>query len=106
MLHQQGYSVFLEIGAQSTLVEQGRQCIGEESIWLPTLVWDKDDRQSLLESLRALYLHGVDVTWAGFDQGNTRRRIACPTYPFQRQRCWFAAAPSRPMLQKRSEKLL
>ncbi|MFY0578792.1 hypothetical protein ACN28S_34940 [Cystobacter fuscus] len=43
----------------------------------------------MLETLGALYVRGVEVDWAAFDTPHARRRIALPTYPFQRQRYWL-----------------
>ncbi|HTP33434.1 MAG TPA: thioester reductase domain-containing protein, partial [Candidatus Acidoferrales bacterium] len=47
---------------------------------------------SLLESLGEMYLEGCEVDWAAFDRPYARRRIALPTYPFQRERHWHEAA--------------
>jgi len=50
----------------------------------------------LLKTLGALYVKGVEVDWAAFDAPYPRRRVALPTYPFQRQRYWLTppAGPS------------
>ena len=37
---------------------------------------------------RRLFVNGVNVDWAAFDRGYSRRRVALPTYPFQRQSYW------------------
>ncbi len=41
----------------------------------------------------ALFLAGVDINWKGVECGERRRIVDLPTYPFQRQRHWFAAKP-------------
>ncbi|MFM7582232.1 MAG: polyketide synthase dehydratase domain-containing protein, partial [Caldilinea sp.] len=43
-------------------------------------------------SLGALYVRGAQIDWEGFDWGYSRRKVALPTYPFQRQRCWVEPA--------------
>ena len=40
----------------------------------------------MLASLSQLYVHGVDVDWAGFDRDYPRHKVSLPTYPFQRKR--------------------
>ncbi|EPX55415.1 Malonyl CoA-acyl carrier protein transacylase [Cystobacter fuscus DSM 2262] len=50
---------------------------------------DSAEWTQVLETLGALYVRGVEVDWAAFDAPHSRRRIALPTYPFQRQRYWL-----------------
>uniref|UniRef100_UPI0021087CED KR prefix domain-containing protein n=1 Tax=Chitinolyticbacter albus TaxID=2961951 RepID=UPI0021087CED len=38
--------------------------------------------------LGRLWVRGVSVDWAGYFEGEERRRVPLPTYPFQRQRYW------------------
>ncbi|MCL4267594.1 MAG: type I polyketide synthase [Anaerolineae bacterium] len=88
-LRQQGAGVFIEIGPKPTLLGMGRQSVTEaEAVWLPSLRPGRGEWEQLLSSLGALYTLGVDVNWAGVEQGYGRRRVALPTYPFQRQRYW------------------
>ncbi|MER7173081.1 type I polyketide synthase [Streptomyces mesophilus] len=53
---------------------------------------------TVLRSLGSLHVRGVPVDWAAANAamaGNPApRRIALPTYPFQRQRHWLKASPS------------
>ncbi len=98
-LEQQGYKVFVEIGAKPTLLGMGRHCLaGKQSNgsgsfqWLPSLRPGRSDWQQFLESLAQLYVSGVRVDWSGFDRDYPRRKVALPTYPFQRQRYWFKTA--------------
>ncbi|MBD2158899.1 non-ribosomal peptide synthetase/type I polyketide synthase [Leptolyngbya sp. FACHB-16] len=88
-LGQLGNKVFIEIGPKPTLLAMGRQCLLEkDGLWLPSLHPEASNWQQLLESLSKLYMSGVDVDWSGFDRDYGRRRVALPTYPFQRQRYW------------------
>lgn len=88
-LAQQKCSVFLEVGPKPVLLGMGRQCLPElEVVWLPSLRPGQADWQSLLQSLGVLAVQGVTIDWKGFDRDYPRQRIALPTYPFQRQRCW------------------
>jgi acyl carrier protein len=102
-LEQSGQRVFLEVGPGSILVGLGRQCLeAQEESGKPERLWAVSARKSrgeweqILESLGRLYERGAEVDWEGFDQGYGRRRVALPTYPFQRQRYWIENAGRRP----------
>jgi myxalamid-type polyketide synthase MxaB len=85
-----GYRVFVEIGPSATLVSMGRRCVAdsEEFLWLPSLKKDRGGWSQILETLGQLYVAGAEIDWAGFDRPYARRRVALPTYPFERQRYW------------------
>jgi phthiocerol/phenolphthiocerol synthesis type-I polyketide synthase E len=57
-----------------------------------------DDAEVLLGALGRLWLGGVEVDWQRFaaTEERRRRRVSLPTYPFERQRYWLAAAPAVP----------
>ena len=60
----------------------------------------------LLATLGRLWLLDVPVDWPTFYDGQGRRRVLLPTYPFERQRYWAVpAAPKevKPVLQRRSD---
>jgi acyl transferase domain-containing protein/acyl carrier protein len=85
-----GYEIFVEIGPAPALSALGRRSSRSQStLWLPSLRRGRDDWQQLLSSLGALYVRGVEIDWAGFDRPYPRRKVALPTYPFQRQRYWL-----------------
>ena len=89
-LYQEGYEIFLEIGAKPILLGMGRQCLPENvGIWLPSLRPSHDDWQQILQSLGKLYVQGVKVDWLGFDKDYSHSKVVLPTYPFQRQRYWI-----------------
>ncbi len=88
----QGYTLCVEISPHPTRLEMAERCVPEAGgVWLPSLRRGRDDWQQMLESLGALYVHGVEVNWLGFDHDYPRRRLALPTYPFQRQRFWLGS---------------
>jgi acyl transferase domain-containing protein len=89
-------SVLLEVGPGSTLSslvkrrsEQppGRAIVSS----LRGAREQRPDVCSLLTALGQLWLHGVNVDWSGFHVHERRRRMALPTYPFQRERYWIDA---------------
>jgi thioester reductase-like protein len=81
--------VLLEVGpghGLSTLALQ--QSAGGERIAVPSLrpVYDpRPDDEFLAGALGRLWLAGVEIDWPGFHAGERRRKVALPTYPFQRQ---------------------
>lgn len=86
---EQGCTIFVECGSHPILLGLGQQTLSNpHCLWLPSLRRNHPDWEVLFGSLSRLYLHGVDIDWAGFDQGYTRQKVALPTYPFQRQRYW------------------
>ena len=96
-LHDKGFQLFLEVGPAPTLLGMGAKCLPEGfGMWLPSLRSGRSDWQQMLESLATLYIHGADVDWKQFDRGYQRRRVALPTYPFQRKRYWTEIPKDRP----------
>jgi len=80
-------AVFIEIGPGNTLIGIGRRCIDpDNAVWLPSLGKTSDDWRVLLAGLAGAHVRGVPVDWNAFDRPYARRRIALPTYPFQRKR--------------------
>ncbi len=85
-----GYEVFIEIGPNPTLLGMARRTLAEsEHLLVPSLRRSWDDWQQMLHSLGTLYVEGVPVDWEGLDPSSQRRKLALPTYPFQRQRYWL-----------------
>jgi len=86
-LHQQGYRIWLEIGPNPVLSGLGNRCI-PEGVWLPSLRQGRNEWKQMLLTLGTLYAYGVGIDWAAFDRDYPRRKVALPTYPFQRQSYW------------------
>ncbi|MFZ4850931.1 MAG: beta-ketoacyl reductase, partial [Caldilinea sp.] len=96
----------LEVGPQATLLgmaghsldalaEGDRGQEAERTALLPSLRPGQGEWQQLLSSLGALYVRGAQIDWEGFDRGHSRRKVALPTYPFQRQRYWVEHTQNR-----------
>jgi acyl transferase domain-containing protein/SAM-dependent methyltransferase len=90
-LTQRGHSVFLEIGPEPTLVALGVRCQPDSKVWLPSIRKGGNDTVEMLNSLAVLYANGVAVNWAGVYRDQQRRKVALPTYPFERERYWHDA---------------
>jgi acyl transferase domain-containing protein/acyl carrier protein len=90
-----GCNLFLEIGPAPVLCGLGKQSIGAEGrLWAPSIRRELGAWDQILESLAQLYVAGVDVDWRGFDGPYVRGSVPLPTYPFERERCWFANTPA------------
>ena len=91
--------ILLEVGPGQTLaglarthpVADGRTLVSS----LPHSLDQGDDERHLIAALGRLFLNGVNVDWAGFQGRVRRRRVALPTYPFERQRYWIDDKPHR-----------
>jgi acyl transferase domain-containing protein/acyl carrier protein len=53
-----------------------------------SLAAGRGEWEQLLDKVAELYTRGVPLDWEEFDRVYPRRRVALPTYPFQRQRYW------------------
>ena len=108
-LQAEGAGIMLEIGPKPVLLGMAGQSVAgdREVALLPSLRQGQSEWQQMLSSLGALYVRGVEIDWAGFDGDYERRKLALPTYPFQRQRYWVeapqqqrTAASVRPLIDK------
>ncbi|MBF0287235.1 MAG: amino acid adenylation domain-containing protein [SAR324 cluster bacterium] len=100
-LEQKDYQIFLEIGASPVLSGLGRQSVSQNHLlWLPSLRQGQSDWNQILRSLAQLYVNGAKIDWERFDKPYSRKKLALPTYPFQRKRYWVAP----PHLHRSGEK--
>ncbi|MCP4397334.1 MAG: SDR family NAD(P)-dependent oxidoreductase [bacterium] len=94
-LEQQGYELFLEIGATSTLCSLGiRNVSHPQSLFLPSLRKGKEDWEQMLASLGELYTTQVDIDWKGVHEPYGGHKVSLPTYPFQRKTYWKQPVPA------------
>jgi acyl transferase domain-containing protein len=90
-----GHRTFLEVGPQSVLAGLGRACDGDAGTrWIASLARGVGEGEGLLRALGELYAAGAEIDWRGVFAGRDVRRVALPTYPFQRKRHWYAEAPA------------
>ncbi len=81
-------NIFLEVGTKQTLTAMA-QSISDNKLFLHSLNPKHDDWLQILEALSQLYIAGVDINWSQVSKNYNGKKISLPTYPFQRQRCWF-----------------
>ncbi len=64
---------------------------------LPRPTGDGDDRAAVLDAVGKLWLTGIPVDWKNFHADDQLRRVALPTYPFERKKFWVdAEQPANP----------
>ncbi len=94
--------LLLEVGPSQTLKALLRQLSPQTAravISVATMKHPRDvqlDSTFLLTALGKLWLMGVPVRFSPLFVGQQRRRIALPTYPFERYRYWIEAQHTAP----------
>jgi acyl transferase domain-containing protein/acyl carrier protein len=92
--------LYLEVGPGNilgTLVR--RQAPGKAGHVLSTLRHAREEGSALAtvtSALGRLWVNGAAIDWTALYQGETRRRVALPPYPFDRQRFWVDPPPALP----------
>ena len=88
--------VLLEVGPGHTLSTLARlQTTSHSQSIIQSIRHPYDhqpDEAFLLTSLGRMWGAGVEVDWQKYASQERRRRVALPTYPFQRQRYWIDAS--------------
>jgi natural product biosynthesis luciferase-like monooxygenase protein len=86
-------SILLEVGPGETLCSLARHHVDKDSrqLVLPSLRQKRQvlsDVALMLETLGYLWLANAFDNWKEFYEGDERRRLSLPTYPFERERFW------------------
>jgi acyl transferase domain-containing protein/acyl carrier protein len=85
--------VLLEVGSQQSLcslVEHHRNA-SKQQVTIASLAEQQQgatDVEHALKALGQLWLSGINIDWPNFYAHEQRRRVALPTYPFERERYW------------------
>ncbi|MFI6093757.1 type I polyketide synthase [Streptomyces sp. NPDC051218] len=93
-LAEQGVTRFVELGPDGVLCAMARQS-GVSGVFAPVLRRDRDEVRTAWAALGRIWAVGVDVDWAAVIPAHGRR-IALPTYAFQRDRYWPEQAAAVP----------
>ena len=83
-LRSAGVSWFAEAGPGRALTALAAD--GDGTVAVPLL--EAEEERSLAAGLARLFAAGAVVDWAAWFAGTGARRVALPTYPFQRERYW------------------
>ena len=90
-----GPRVLLEVGPGGTLASLARQHPGRPKAVSSLLAGQSADA-AVVSALGGLWLAGARIDWNAVHAGERRRRVALPSYPFERSSYWFATKESRP----------
>jgi acyl transferase domain-containing protein/acyl carrier protein len=88
-----GVTALVEVGPHPSLLALVARAV-PDGPWSTTasLRRGRDDRREMLTGVASLYVRGAPVRWEALIAGQGGRRIALPTYPFQRERFWVQTA--------------
>jgi polyketide synthase 12 len=99
-LASKGTGIFAELGGDGTLSALGPAIIaagGDDQatggVWVPVLRPRRPEPDAALSAAAQAFVAGVPVDWAAVFAGSGARRVALPTYAFQRQRYWPSVRP-------------
>ncbi|MFG2622734.1 type I polyketide synthase [Streptomyces sp. NPDC048507] len=94
-----GHGTVIEISPHPVLlvaVEETADALSAAPVVVGTLTKDDGGTGRVLASLAELHVRGLPVDWEAALAADRPRRIALPTYPFQRQRYWLTAPGEGP----------
>jgi acyl transferase domain-containing protein/thioesterase domain-containing protein len=111
-----GERILLEVGPGQSLCGLARQSevvrTSAQQLVIPTLGRENEQASSveaLLMAVARLWTTGTKIDWPRLHEGERRRRIPLPTYPFEPTRCWvepkrkLSAGISQPAQGRRSD---
>ncbi|WP_459171124.1 acyltransferase domain-containing protein, partial [Streptomyces scabiei] len=92
-LHARGIVLHLEIGPDAVLSTMARDCApdGADQLFVPAVRRDRDEAATLYSALAELHVGGATGTLDQLFASSRARRVALPTYAFQRQRYWLGS---------------
>jgi pimaricinolide synthase PimS1 len=90
-----GHTVFVEVSAHPVLTGAVQETLAEaEPVVTGSLRRGQGGLDRWLRSAAELHVHGVPVDWTAAFAATAPRRVALPTYAFQRDRYWLDATRS------------
>ncbi|MGW7409946.1 type I polyketide synthase [Streptomyces sp. NPDC054833] len=90
-LDERGVRTYLELGPGGVLTSMVSADADSGSLLVPVLRARRPEAQALLAAVASLHVHGVEPDWDALFGGGrgARRKVALPTYAFERQRYWL-----------------
>ncbi|MFC7310836.1 beta-ketoacyl synthase N-terminal-like domain-containing protein, partial [Streptomyces monticola] len=91
----EGVTTYLEIGPDTVLTPLvAESAPGQDTVAVSVLHRRRDAGLGLLTALGTLQVNGVDVDWSTMYAVRGAKRVALPTYAFQRSRHWIGGRPA------------
>ncbi len=97
-LIEQGQRAFLEVSPHPVLSFAAEETLEDalqdpsQAVLLGTLRREEGGAERFALSLGEAHAAGIPIDWQRFFKGTNAKRVALPTYPFQRQRYWLSAS--------------
>ncbi|TYK52463.1 type I polyketide synthase [Actinomadura decatromicini] len=88
----EGAAVAVELGPDGVLTAMARESLPKGVALVPALRRDRPEARTLATALATLHAHGAELDWDALLPG--ARRIALPTYAFDRRRHWLRGSPA------------
>ncbi|MGV9854828.1 SDR family NAD(P)-dependent oxidoreductase, partial [Streptomyces sp. NPDC003442] len=92
-LEARGVTTYVELGPDGVLTAMAQDCLAEPDAaeLLPALRKGRPETEAVTGALARLYVRGLAPDWEAFFAGTSARKVALPTYAFQRGRYWVDA---------------
>ncbi|MFE2186064.1 SDR family NAD(P)-dependent oxidoreductase [Streptomyces sp. NPDC059455] len=92
-LEARGVTTYVELGPDGVLTAMAQDCLAEPDAaeLLPALRKGRPETEAVTGALARLYVRGLAPDWEAFFAGTGARKVALPTYAFQRGRYWVDA---------------
>jgi acyl transferase domain-containing protein/acyl carrier protein len=91
-----GYTSFLEIGPHPVLgaaIKDSLRQHGMPGDVFACLRREEPERATIRRAVADLYVSGHEIDWRALADGDAQR-VKLPSYPWQRERLWFAESPA------------
>jgi acyl transferase domain-containing protein/NADPH:quinone reductase-like Zn-dependent oxidoreductase/acyl carrier protein len=89
--HDDELGVLLEISPQASLAAAAASCASRPVRVISALRKGEQEVLEICSAAAELFTAGIDLAWPAWPARG--RRVALPSYPFERQRHWLATAP-------------
>lgn len=93
-LEARGIDVCIEVGPNPVLLGIAGNCreSGDEVSWLPSA--REGEQSTIYNSVAQLYVEGGNLDWEAFYAHQSVKKVALPTYAFQRESYWINTSKS------------
>lgn len=93
---QRGHHVFIEIGPSGSLTSLASQCVpAAEHLWVASLRSKDRSDTTIRNAAATLYTAGINLSWPECNAGSGYRKVAVPTYAFDRRSYWLPVRGER-----------
>ncbi|MGC9501890.1 SDR family NAD(P)-dependent oxidoreductase, partial [Streptomyces sp. WG7] len=85
-----GVTTYVELGPDGVLSALAQDCVtAADAVFAPVLRHGRPEAETLVTAVARAHVHGAAVDWEAYFAGTGARRVALPTYAFQRKRYWL-----------------